>query len=223
MAVSQPAPTHSTLVIGRLGGRRAWLLWITVTVVAALLAAMISWQIRRPFDFSQSSDTRQWLTFVATVVGALIISGGQWLVLRHYRIDAYWWIPATVIAGVAATLIVVPQVIGLVLGLGLIRYDRPSNALALGALSLATSGVIGGTVQAFILRRSGGNIAWVWIPATVLGGILAAVLTSALSAALTHATLPVGFPLAALIGLFGAVSGLASSACQALVLVRVLR
>ena len=222
MALSQPAPTQSTLVIGRVGHRRAWLLWISVTVVAALLAAMITWQIRRPFDFSQSSDTQQWLTFVATVVGGLIIAGGQWLVLRRYRIDAYWWIPATITAGVVATLIVVPQVIGLAVGAGLMRY-RSSDGLAFGALSLATSGLVTGTAQGFLLRRSGGNIAWVWIPSTVLGGVLAAILTSTLSTALSHVGLPVGIPVVALIGLFGAVSGLASSACQAPVVARIVR
>jgi hypothetical protein len=64
------------------GQRMAWALWIVVSVIGGVLAALAAWQIRSLFirgPASISQDAR----YVGTVVEALILGGAQWLVLRR--------------------------------------------------------------------------------------------------------------------------------------------
>src|SRR5438128_1348926 len=78
-------------------------------------------------------------------------------------------------------------------------------------------GAVVGTAQALILRESGGNIAWAWIPATLVGGALAGALTTALSAQLF------GLPPIATVSLVAAAGALLSAASQAPVFLRLVR
>ena len=144
-------------------------------------------------------------------------AGAQWFVLRRYRLEVYWWIPASVAARLAAVMVVIPSVLGLFVpptGTGPITL---ATAVISGAAALAAAGLVVGTAQAFVLRESGGNIAWAWIPATIVGGALAGALTTALSAQLF------GLAPIATIALVAAAGALLSAASQAPVFLRLVR
>jgi hypothetical protein len=143
-------------------------------------------------------------------------------VLRHYRFDAFWWVPATIAGNFAAVAIVVPGVINVVLGRG-VSPVHANSAVVFGAVALASSGLVVGTAQAWILRTTAGNFAWLWIPATVLGGALAGAVTTALSPTLFQAVVDHGLPILALVSVANAVGALMTSICQAPILARVLR
>jgi len=155
--------------------------------------------------------------YVATVLDGVVAAGAQWFVLRRYRLEVYWWVPATVTASLIAVIIVIPSVLGLFVppaGSGPITM---ATAVISGAAALAAAGLVVGTAQALVLRESGGNIAWAWVPATILGGGLAGALTTALSAQLF------GLAPVATITLVAAAGALLSAASQAPVLLRLLR
>jgi len=84
--------------------RLAWALWIVGTIVGAALGALAAWQVR-------SLATQLDVAYVATVVSVLISSGVQWFLLRRYRVDAYWWVPATVAASLITAIVVIPTVL----------------------------------------------------------------------------------------------------------------
>ena len=90
-------------------------------------------------------------------------------------------------------------------------------AIASGAITLATAGLIVGVAQAVVLRLSAGGVALLWIPATVLGGALAGALTTALAAQLF------GLPALVTIGLVAATGSLMNAAAQAPIFLRVIR
>src|ERR1700724_1941152 len=110
MAAAQP-PISPVISIGPRGRRLAWLLWICVTVLGAVIASLIAWQLRSMNPHSVSAQ--QLVAFIVAVETELLISTGQWLVLRRYRVEADWWIPASVAANVAAAFIVAPPIISL--------------------------------------------------------------------------------------------------------------
>ncbi len=83
---------------------------------------------------------------------------------------------------------------------------HPSDPVIAGGAALAAAGLVIGAAQAIVLRASVGNTAWVWVPATVIGGGLAGVLTSALSSQL------IGFSSFAFISLLAAVGAFLISA-----------
>jgi hypothetical protein len=201
--------------------RLAWALWIVVSILGAAIGAIVAWEIRSPFLLSPAPE-QGLVGSAATLVSALILAGGQWLVLRHYRFDAFWWVPATIAGNLVAAAIVVPGVINLALGRGVSPVNA-NSALVFGAFALATGGLVVGTAQALVLRTTAGNFAWLWIPATALGGALAGAVTTALSPTLFQAVVDHGLPIVVLLGVANAVGALITSVCQAPILARVLR
>lgn len=195
--------------------RMAWALWIVVTVIGAVVGALAAWQVRR-LALGGSVSLVEALRYLATILDAVVAAGAQWYVLRRYHLEVYWWVPATVSARLVAVIVVIPTVIGL--------FVRPggtditlSTAVISGAAALAAAGLVVGAAQSVVLRTSGGNIAWAWIPATMVGGGLAGALTTAMSAQLFN------LPPIATIGLVAATGALLTSASQAPVLLRALR
>jgi hypothetical protein len=208
-AIVQPAVT------GRRSAWRASLLWIAVSVVGAVVAALAGWQIRTQLT-SGGASLSQGLAYAATVVSAVIASGSQWLVLRRFRLDVYWWVPATVVANLINAIIVFPSILNHFI-------PAPGSVVASeiailgGALALAAGGLVVGVAQGLVLRPSSGDIAWAWIPATVVGGALAGALTT------TVASNFIGLPsIAALSGLT-AIGAFLTAATQVAVFVRLIR
>ncbi len=74
-----------------------------------------------------------------------------------------------------------------------------------------------------MLREAGGNLAWAWVPASVIGGVLAAAVTNALSLPLIGAAFGLGLPFTVLIGTVAALGAFVASACQTPILMRLLR
>lgn len=221
-AVAVPKPSMSPLItIGRRRDRLPWLLWIGITVLAAVIASLVAWQLRSLMPRG-SVSVQQLIGFIVAVETELVISTGQWLVLRHYKVEAYWWIPASVAANVLAAVIIVPPLIALALARG-IHPLTAGGALAAGMLSLGASTLIIGAAQAFVFREVGGKLAWAWVPASVIGGVLAAVVTNALTLPLVDAVIGRGWPVVLLIGTLAALGALVTSACQAPILMRLLR
>jgi hypothetical protein len=221
MAISEPSMSP-VITVRRRGRRLAWMLWISVTVLGAVITSLVAWQLRSHAP-SNSVSSQQIVGVIVAVETQLIISTGQWLVLRHYKMPAHWWIPASVAANVIAGLIVLPPLIGLAVAVGTPPITRLSGAWTIGMLSLGTSGLVVGTAQAFVLRASVGKLAWAWIAGCVVGGVVAASATSALSVQLIDAVFGLGLPFSVLIGAFAALGALVVSTCQTPVLMRLLR
>jgi hypothetical protein len=195
--------------------RLAWALWIIVTVIGAVVGALAAWQVRR-LALDGSVSLVEALRYVATILDAGVAAGAQWYVLRRYHLEVYWWVPATVSARLVVVIIVIPSVIGL--------FVRPggtditlSTAVISGAAALAAAGLVVGAAQAVVLRNSGGNIAWAWVPATAVGGALAGAVTSAISVQLF------GLPFVEILSVVTATGALLTAASQAPVLLRLLR
>jgi hypothetical protein len=195
--------------------RLAWALWIIVTVIGAVVGALAAWQVRR-LALDGSVSLVEALRYVATILDAGVAAGAQWYVLRRYHLEVYWWVPATVSARLVVVIIVIPSVIGL--------FVRPggtditlSTAVISGAAALAAAGLVVGAAQAVVLRNSGGNIAWAWVPATAVGGALAGAVTSAISVQLF------GLPFVEALSVVTATGALLTAASQAPVLLRLLR
>jgi len=209
-AMRQPEPAMRQPVVEVRGPkhRLAWALWIVGTILGAALGALAAWQVR-------TLATQLDVAYAATVVSVLISSGVQWFLFRRYRVDAYWWVPATVAASLITAIVVIPTVLN-VFAPPSGELISPGTAMLSGAAALATAGLVVGTAQALVLRGSAGNIAWAWIPATIVGGALAGALTTALSAQFF------GLPAFATISLVAATGALLTSASQAPVFLRVL-
>jgi len=216
MALPEPSVSGPPITIGRKSQRLAWALWIAVTVIGAVVGALAAWQVRE-LAVAAPPSLADAFRYVATVLDGVMAAGAQWFVLRRYRLEVYWWIPASVAARLAAVMVVIPSVLGLFVpptGTGPITL---ATAVISGAAALAAAGLVVGTAQAFVLRESGGNIAWAWIPATIVGGALAGALTTALSAQLF------GLAPIATIALVAAAGALLSAASQAPVFLRLVR
>ena len=113
-------------------------------------------------------------------------------------------------------IVVVPTVIGL--------FVRPggtdltlTTAVISGAAGLAAAGFVLGAAQAIVLRSSAGNIAWAWVPATIVGGAFAGALTSAISVQMFS------LPYVEILSVVTATGALLTAASQAPVLLRLLR
>jgi len=222
-AMSTPEQAMRTPVVEvrRTGQRMAWALWIVVSTVGAAIGAIVAWEMQSLVVQGAAAEQRL-VGSAATLLSALILAGGQWLVLRHYRFDAFWWVPATIAGNFVAAAIVVPGVINLALGRGVSPVNA-NSAVVFGAVALATGGFVVGTAQALVLRTTAGNLAWIWIPATILGGALAGAVTTALSPTLFQAVVDHGLPIVVLLGVASAVGALIRSVCQAPILARILR
>lgn len=192
-----------------------WLVWLLVSVLGAVLGALSAWQTRALVG-GGSGLLQQDLAYVATGLSVLISAGAQWLVLRRFRVEAYWWVPATIVAELVGVTFIVPGVFNLL-------YAQPpgspviGTAMFAGATALGAAALLVGVVQSVVLRSSAGNLAWLWIPATMLGGAFAGALTTGLSSQL------LGLPPFATISLVAAAGGLLTAACQAPVFARIAR
>ena len=216
MAVPDPSISGPPIAIGRKSQRLAWAFWITATIVGAVVGTLVAWEVRQ-LALGGPVSLIEAFRYVAAVLDGVVAAGAQWFVLRRYRLEVYWWVPATVTASLIAVIIVIPSVLGLFVppaGSGPITM---ATAVISGAAALAAAGLVVGTAQALILRESGGNIAWAWIPATLVGGALAGALTTALSAQLF------GLPPIATVSLVAAAGALLSAASQAPVFLRLVR
>jgi hypothetical protein len=215
MARPDQAMRRSIVEVRGPNQRLAWALWIIVTVIGAVVGALAAWQVRR-LALDGSVSLVEALRYVATILDAGVAAGAQWYVLRRYHLEVYWWVPATVSARLVVVIIVIPSVIGL--------FVRPggtditlSTAVISGAAALAAAGLVVGAAQAVVLRNSGGNIAWAWVPATAVGGALAGAVTSAISVQLF------GLPFVEILSVVTATGALLTAASQAPVLLRLLR
>jgi len=215
MATPEQAMHRPTVEVRGPNQRLAWALWIAVTVIAAVVGALAAWQLRR-LALNGSPSLLDALRYLATVLDAVVASGAQWYLLRRYRLEVYWWVPATVSATLVAVIVVVPTVIGL--------FVRPggtdltlTTAVISGAAGLAAAGFVLGAAQAIVLRSSTGNIAWAWVPATIVGGAFAGAVTSAISVQMF------GLPYVEILSVVTATGALLTAVSQAPVLLRLLR
>jgi hypothetical protein len=221
MGTPEPAMHRPVVEIRGPNQRMAWALWIVVSILGAAIGAIVAWAMQSLVVLGAAPEQRL-VGSAATLVSAFILAGGQWLVLRHYRFDAFWWVPATVAGNFVAAAIVVPAVINLALPRGVSPVSA-DGAVVFGAVALGTGGLVVGTAQALVFRTTAGNFAWLWIPATILGGALAGAVTTALSPTLFQAVVDHGLPIVVLLSAASAVGALLRSVCQAPILARVLR
>ena len=193
--------------------RMAWAVWIVVSIVGAVLAALAAWQVRTLLG-AGPPFTSQSARYAATVVEALITGGAQWLVLRRYRLAVDWWVPVSIAANLVNAIAVIPTVLRFAEGTGIIS---PPAAMIAGAAALAAAGLVVGAAQALVLRGPAGNTAWAWVPATAIGSAFAGALTTALSVQLF------GLPYVMFISVLTAAGALLIAASQAPVFLRVIR
>lgn len=214
MATPEPAMTPpSATRHNRL--RFAWMVWIVVSVIGAVIGAAVAWRLRA-IDVSASASMVQAFQYSATVIAAIAWSGAQWIVLRRFGLDVYWWVPASVVATLVSAILVIPAVLRVFtppLGVGI----NPYVAMLSGAAALAASGLVVGAAQALVVRTTVGNVAFAWVPVTVIGGALGGAVTEVWSAQLF------GLPIYVLLGLLAAISSLLTALSQAPVLLRFLR
>lgn len=193
--------------------RMAWVLWIVVSVIGAVVAALIAWQVRTLF-LAGPAFSSQGARYAGTVVEALVAGGAQWLVWRHYRLAVDWWVPVTVAANLLNAIIVIPSVLRIAVGAG---TSGPTASMVAGATVLAAAGLVVGTAQALVLRGPAGNTAWAWVPATIIGGAFAGAITITVSAHLF------GLPYVVFLGVITALGVVLTAASQAPVVRLVLR
>jgi hypothetical protein len=215
MAIPEPSMSAPAVTIRQPSPQMASLLWIVVSVTGAVIAALIGWQIRVLLGLGPASVGHD-SAYAATVVGGVIAAGSQWLVLRRYRLDVYWWVPATVVADLINMIIVEPSVLNRFIPA---PNTTPSMGMIVlgGALTLGAAGLVAGIAQALVLRPSSGDIALAWIPATLIGGALAGVFTTILAG--SFFALPYVMALSAITAL----GALLTAASQVPVFLRVLR
>lgn len=219
---SQPAMSGPKITIGRAPRnfrRETLLLWIPASVVGAAVGAMVAFEIRSAGASMNSNAAQEALRYVATIASAGLAAAAQWWVLQRARVDAYWWLPGTVAAQLLASILVIPSALNLFIPVSPFSPFHPSLAqvmIASGAALAAGDLVVGGA-QALILRASVGRVAWLWVPATVVGGALAGAATTGLSSHLLALT-----PLVA-VSLAAATGSLLVAVCQLAVLPRLLR
>ena len=193
----------------------AWALWVVVSVIGGVLGALVAWRVRALLTVPAPTLVADALRYIATILSATFAAGAQWLLLRRYRLDVFWWVPATVIAALLTAIVVIPSVLRH--AVDSLPSVHPSDPVIAGAAALAAAGLVIGAAQAIVLRASVGDRAWLWVPATAIGGGLAGALTSALSSQL------MGVSTVAFISLLAAVGAFLISACQAPVVARLLR
>src|SRR4029077_19082220 len=173
MAMPEPAVHRPVVEIRGPNQRMAWALWIVISVLGAVVGALIAWQVRNLF-LGGPAFSSQGARYAGTVVESLVAGGAQWLVWRHYRFAVDWWVPVTVAANLLNAIIVIPSVLRLAVGAGTIS---PTASMVAGATVLAAAGLVVGTAQALVLRGPAGNRAWAWVPATIIGGAFAGAIT----------------------------------------------
>ena len=185
-------------------------------MIGGVLGALVAWRVRALITFSAPALVVDALRYIATIASAAVTAGAQWILLRRYRLDVFWWVPATVIAALLTAIVVIPSVLSHA-GDPLGGAVHPSDPLIAGGAALAAAGLVIGTAQAMVLRPSVGNRAWLWVPATGIGGGLAGAATSALSLR------PFAYSAFAYISVLAALGAFLISACQAPVVARLVR
>ena len=215
MATPKRATRQPVIELRGPSQRATWALWIIVTVIGAVVGALAAWQVRQA-ALSGGNSFLEASRYLATVLDTVIASGAQWYLLKRYHLEVYWWVPATVSATLVAYIVVIPSVLHSFIPAGETHITLATAVIG-GAAALAATGLVVGAAQSVVLRSSGGNMAYAWIPATIVGGGLAGALTSAMSAQLF------GLAPIATISLLAAVSALLTAASQAPVLLRLLR
>src|SRR5438270_13208467 len=115
MAASQPLMRSPMVAVGHRRRWTTWALWILVSVIGAAAGAIIAWEIRSLVMGDPASQQLPAI-YAAAARSALILGRGQWLVLRHYRVDALWRVPATVGAHLLAAASPGPGLNSLALG-----------------------------------------------------------------------------------------------------------
>src|SRR5438445_2472100 len=156
MATAQPLMSGATITLRPRYQRLAWLLWILVSIAAAVAGALLAWRIRTLFVRGPES-LGELLRYLATIAAAVILSGAQWAFLRRYRLDVYWWVPATVAASLVDAVVVIPSVLGLFVTPAAAGPMSQNTAIAAGAAALAAAGVVALAAPARAPRPSGGR------------------------------------------------------------------
>ena len=149
----------------------AWASWVVVSVIGGVLGALVAWRVRALLTVPAPAFVGDVLRYIATIVSATIAAGAQWLLLRRYRLDVYWWVPATVIAELLTAIVVIPSVLRH--AVDPLASVQPSDPVIAGGAALAAAGLVIGAAQAIVLRASVGDKAWFWVPVTAIGGGLA--------------------------------------------------
>ena len=213
MGTAGQSAQRQVFEVRRPSQRMAWAVWIIVTVIGAVVGAIAAWQLRR-LAIGGSASLADTFRYVATILDAVLASGAQWYLLRRYHLEVYWWVPVSVAANLLNAIVVIPSLLHLISGAGAIN---PATAWIGGAFALAAAGLVVGTGQALVLRGSAGNIAWAWVPATIVGSALAGAATSIISVQLFGLTYLV------FLSVLTATGALLTAASQAPVLLRLLR
>lgn len=183
---SQPELSRPQITIGRVrqsSRGTTLLLWVPASVVGAVAGSLVAFEIRS-WGVSLNLDAAlEALRYVATIASVGLAAAAQWWVLQRGRLDAYWWVPGTVAGQLLASILIVPTVLRLFLPAPPFQSFNPSpeQTMIAGGAALAAGGVLVGGAQTLILRVSAGRAAWLWVPATALGGALAGSVSSALS------------------------------------------
>jgi hypothetical protein len=217
--MAMPAPQVSEpVVVATRGGRLqpAWILWILISILGAVLGAIVAWQIRSLVPRGPAT-LGQDLAYVATVMSSLVASGCQWALLRRQRLDLAWWVPAAVGANLLNAMVVIPSALRIFVATTQVGPTPMQTEVVAGGVALGAAGLVIGVAQALVLRAAAGNIAWAWMPATAVGGALAGAITTALSVQLY------GLSALATISLVAGAGALLTAACQAPVFVRIIR
>jgi hypothetical protein len=216
MATAQPLMSGPLVSVGSRSRRTASMLWIAVSVAGSVAGALAAWQVRSLYEHGPAI-LHDDLGYIATVVNALIFSGGQWFVLQRHKLDVAWWVPATVVGNLLNAMVVIPSTLHLFVNSTTIGPTSLETAVVAGAAALGAAGLVVGGAQAMVLRASRGNVVWVWVLATAVGGALSGAITTALSAQLFGLTAVVTISLVATVGAF------LTAACQAPVFLRLSR
>src|SRR5205807_2872260 len=154
-APSSPAGRIIAAVSARAGRGSAWASWVVVSVIGGVLGALVAWRVRALITFSAPALVVDALRYIATIASAAVTAGAQWILLRRYRLDVFWWVPATVIAALLTAIVVSPSVLshaGDPLG-----AVHPSDPLIAGGAALADAGFVLGTADAMVVRPAVGN------------------------------------------------------------------
>src|SRR5438309_12076073 len=117
MATSEPQVSSPFVIVRPPDQWLAGLLWLLVSVAGGLVGALLAWRIRALVDRGPES-IGDLLRSLATIAAAVILSGAQWIFLRRYRPELYWWVPASVAARRVDALVVLAWVLGFLLRAG---------------------------------------------------------------------------------------------------------
>jgi hypothetical protein len=141
-------------------GRGFWFAWVLASMVGFALGPVLGVFVAYGLFDKGVFDATIGIT-AGLVIGA---TGGclQWVVLRGKVARAGWWVPASALG------------FGITLGtLGAIGLDE--NLALAGLLFAAVFGIACGGPQSLVLRRAGIARAGMWVPASILGGLVAAI------------------------------------------------